>query len=264
METVALEWISSAEVEPQDVVQLVQRLHNVPEDAVCEIGDIFSRRWRSQKQQEHLIRNEIHLTCEPSVAEFLCKKFNKQTQHVTGGEIIQLRCKHVYTGSVPIGKRIGTPQVMMPASERVDDDETAFESRSQAIPSTTASVLPIDKVIALIDLLGDQVVDAQEAYELFSDRDACTPQRMTLLGLTKALSKLCKNEWTAKPTRARNIGDNTNASVQNLRFLLASLIASNNVAVERVPTATTVPFLSYTDFLATYVAFLANLHSSKM
>ncbi|EEY56754.1 uncharacterized protein PITG_10251 [Phytophthora infestans T30-4] len=161
METVALEWISSAEVEPQDVVQLVQRLHNVPEDAVCEIG----------------------------------------------GEIIQLRCKHVYTG-----KRIGTPQVMMPASERVDDDETAFESRSQAvmgsfnIPSTTASVLPIDKVIALIDLLGDQVVDAQEAYELFSDRDA------------------------------------------------SSLIASNNVAVERVPTATTVPFLSYTDFLATALA----------
>lgn len=48
----------------------------------------------------------------------------------------------------------------------------------------------MEKVIALIDLVGDQVVDAQEAYELFADADARPPHRMTMLGLTKALDKL--------------------------------------------------------------------------
>jgi hypothetical protein len=80
METVALEWISSLEVEPRDVVQFVQQLNNVPEDAVCEVGDIFSRPCRanyqdSGKQNVRRVRNEVHLSCELRVAEFLCKKF---------------------------------------------------------------------------------------------------------------------------------------------------------------------------------------------
>lgn len=77
METVALEWISSREVEPRDVVQFVQQLNNVPEEAVCEVGDIFSRRCRVSFGNEdgRPIRNEVHLSCEPRVADFLCKKF---------------------------------------------------------------------------------------------------------------------------------------------------------------------------------------------
>ncbi|KAL3661975.1 hypothetical protein V7S43_012782 [Phytophthora oleae] len=105
METVALEWISLLEVGPRDVVQFVQQLNNVPQDAVCEVGDIFSRKChsvglRSAKPDECRIRNEVHLSCEPRVAEFLCKKFCKQTQHVTGGEVIRVRCKRVYPGSL--------------------------------------------------------------------------------------------------------------------------------------------------------------------
>ncbi|OWZ19246.1 hypothetical protein PHMEG_0006530 [Phytophthora megakarya] len=174
MVTIALEWISSQEVEPRDVVQLIQQLKNVPENAVCEVGDIFSRRYRTKvssagNNSERRIRNEVHLSCEPVVASFLSKKFS--------------------------------------------------------------SVLPIDKVIALIDLLGDQVVDAQEAYEIYTDADARTPQRMTLL-------------------------------VESLRYLLSKLITANNIGARCIPSATTVPFLSYTDFLACYVAFLANLHTS--
>ncbi|KAG3114893.1 hypothetical protein PI124_g9942 [Phytophthora idaei] len=271
METVALEWISSVEVEPHDVVQFVQRLNNVPEDAVCEIGDIFSRRCRTigfGNQDERRVRNEVHLSCEPRVAEFLCKKFCKKIQHVTGGEVIQVRCKHVYPGAKCLGKI--TSRTMKPTSECVEDaDQTTLESETQAKSSiSAAAVLPIDKVIALIDLLGDQVVDAQETYELFADSDASGPQRMTMLGLTKALSKLCKNGWTAKSSRVRgnrNIsaeGD-IKITVESLRHLLSRLIASNNVAVKRTPAATTVPFLSYTDFLAVYVAFLANHHSSS-
>ncbi|KAE9020999.1 hypothetical protein PR001_g13465 [Phytophthora rubi] len=74
-------------------------------------------------------------------------------------------------------------------------------------------------------------------------------------GLTKALARLCKNEWTTKSSNAK-------ISVESLRYLLSKLIASNNVAVRGIPPATTLPFLSYTDFLACYVAFLASLHSS--
>ncbi|ETO61189.1 hypothetical protein F444_20757 [Phytophthora nicotianae P1976] len=269
METVALEWISSVGVKPQDVVHFVQQLNNVPKDAVCEIGEIFSRRCRTtfQKpgnQHERRNRNEIHLTCEPRVAEFLCKKFSKQTQHITGGEVIQVRCKRVYHGAQPLGKRI-TTRIMRSDRECVEDvDETMLESKTEAEPSTSALVLPIDKVIALIDLLGEKVVDAQEAYDLFSERDACGPQRMTMLGLTKALLELCRNEWTTKLSRVRGNSSTCNAkiTVENTRYLLSRLIASNNVAVKRIPAATTVPFVSYTDFLATYVAFLASLHSS--
>jgi hypothetical protein len=51
-------------------------------------------------------------------------------------------------------------------------------------------------------------------------------------------------------------------SVEMLRYLISRLITCNNVALRRLPSSTTEPFLSYTDFLACYVAFLANLHSS--
>lgn len=54
----------------------------------------------------------------------------------------------------------------------------------------TVPVLSVDKVMELLDVLGDQVVDALEAYELFADRDAKGPRRMTLLGLLKALLRL--------------------------------------------------------------------------
>jgi hypothetical protein len=62
------------------VVQFVQQLNNVPEDAVCEVCDIFSRPCRanyqdSGKQNVRRVRNEVHLSCELRVAEFLCKKF---------------------------------------------------------------------------------------------------------------------------------------------------------------------------------------------
>ncbi|KAG7387139.1 hypothetical protein PHYPSEUDO_014659 [Phytophthora pseudosyringae] len=269
METVALEWVSSLEVEPRDVVQFVQQLSNVPADAVCEVGDIFSRQCRVTagkclgNQSERRVRNEVHLSCESRVADFLCKKFGKQTRHVTGGEVIQVRCKRVYPGATPLGKMTVKRDIKTASEGANEADEPTCESNEQL----AAPVLPIDKVIALIDLLGDQVVDAQETYELFTDRDACGPQRMTMLGLTKALEKLCKNEWTAKSSKARAKRDITGEAgaritVESLQNLLSKLIAINNVAVRRVPSATTVPFLSYTDFLACYVAFLARLHSS--
>ncbi|KAE9004714.1 hypothetical protein PF010_g13387 [Phytophthora fragariae] len=258
METVALEWISSLEVEPRDVVQFVQQLKNVPEEAVCEVGDIFSRRCRlTGYEGKHRIRNEVHLSCEPLLAEFLCKKFGKQTQHVTSGEVIRVRCKRVYPGVKPLGKlTAASAKACAKARNRSEelevDDPTSVQ---QADDTIRTPVLPMDKVIALIDLLGDQVVDAQEAYELFVDADARPPQRMTMSGLTKALARLCKNEWTTKSSNAK-------ISVESLRYLLSKLIASNNVAVRGIPPATTLPFLSYTDFLACYVAFLASLHSS--
>ncbi|POM68499.1 Hypothetical protein PHPALM_15338 [Phytophthora palmivora] len=85
-----------------------------------------------------------------------------------------------------------------------------LEVKKKDVSGSPAPVLPVDKVIALIDLLGDQVIDAQEAYEVYADTD---------------------------------------------------LIANNNIGAKRIPSATTVPFLSYTDFLACLVAFLASLHS---
>lgn len=49
----------------------------------------------------------------------------------------------------------------------------------------------MDKVIALIECLGDKVVDARDAYEAFAEVDDTTQlQRMSLLGLTKALAQL--------------------------------------------------------------------------
>ncbi|KAL3661974.1 hypothetical protein V7S43_012781 [Phytophthora oleae] len=118
----------------------------------------------------------------------------------------------------------------------------------------------MEKVIALIDLLGDQVAEAQEAYQLFADSDAQGLQRMTMFGLSKALTKLCKSEWTAKSSKAKK--GNSTVTVESLRYLLSKLVASNNVAAKRIPSSTTAPFLSYTDFLACYVAFLSSLHSS--
>ncbi|KAF1789952.1 hypothetical protein GQ600_12066 [Phytophthora cactorum] len=83
---------------------------------------------------------------------------------------------------------------MKPTSECVEDaDETTLELETQAVKNVSnlndiavplillkssisaAAVLPIDKVIALIDLLGDQVVDAQETYELFADEALVGP-----------------------------------------------------------------------------------------
>lgn len=48
----------------------------------------------------------------------------------------------------------------------------------------------MDKVIALIDVLGDQVADAHDAYELYALRDAPPPLRLSLLGLSKAMARL--------------------------------------------------------------------------
>ncbi|KAG6614679.1 Zinc finger, RING/FYVE/PHD-type [Phytophthora cinnamomi] len=261
METVALEWISSSEVEPRDVVQLVQQLNNVPEEAVCEVGDIFSRRCRATgltfgNDNTRQTRNEVHLSCEPRVAEFLCKKFGKQTQHVTGGEVIRVRCKRVYPGAKPLGKLVvsSSEREMSARGDQEIDDATSQANTQPEDASSSIPILPIEKVIALIDLLGDKVVDAHEAYELFADADARQPQRMTMLGLTKALARLCKNEWTTKSSDAKIV-------VERLHHLLTKLIASKNVGVRRLPSATTVPFLSYTDFLACYVAYLASLHS---
>ncbi|KAL4172629.1 hypothetical protein KRP22_007793 [Phytophthora ramorum] len=270
MEGVTLEWISSVEVEPQDVVQFVQQLNNVPDNAVCEVGEIFSRWHRTSSQSrgnqsQRRIRNEVHLSCEPRVAEFVCKKFGKQTRYVTGSEVILIRCKRVFPGVKPLGAEQDA-SARVPEKETEDDTIRKVHSRAD-VNSSEAPVLPIEKVIALIDLLGDQVVDAQEAYEFFADADARAPQRMAMLGLTKALGKLSKKEWTAKPTRRRaayslESGSTVKVTVESLRYLLSKLIASDNVAVRRIPSATTVPFLSYTDFLACYVAFLATLHSS--
>ncbi|KAK1944257.1 hypothetical protein P3T76_004169 [Phytophthora citrophthora] len=253
METVALEWIGLQAVESRDVVQFVQQLKNVPEDAMCEVGDIFSRKCNSQsaRQEERMIRNEVHLSCEPRVAEFLCKKFSKQIQHITSGEVIRVRCKRVYPGVKPLGEIL---------SRKDTNPIEPYKSTEQMdIDTFAAPVLPVEKVIALIDLLGDQVVEAQEAYQLFAANDTQGLQRMTLFGLAKALTKLCKNEWTAKSSKK---GACSKITVESLRYLLSKLVASNNIAVKQIPSSTTTPFLSYTDFLACYVAFLSSLHSS--
>ncbi|KAG1713542.1 hypothetical protein DVH05_001329 [Phytophthora capsici] len=240
METVALEWISLLEVVPRDVVQFVQQLNNVPEDAICEVGDIYSC-----KYQQEEVRNEVHLSCEPRVAEFLCKKFSKQTQHVTGGEVIRVRCKRVYTGKI------------LSQQEEPKPSEPYESTVQQDANTSLAPVLPIEKVIALIDLLGDQVVEAQETYQQFVDSDAQGLQRMSLFGLSKALTKLCKNDWAAKSSKTCS-----KVTLESLRKLLSKLIASQNIAVKQIPSSTITPFLSYTDFLACYVAFLSSLHSS--
>lgn len=49
----------------------------------------------------------------------------------------------------------------------------------------------------------------------------------------------------------------------NLGCLLLRMIATNSVAIRELPTSTTTAFLSYTDFLALYVAFLNLLHASE-
>lgn len=56
---------------------------------------------------------------------------------------------------------------------------------------------------------------------------------------------------------------NRAVTVNNLRQLLKSLIASNGVAVQLLPDSTSTAFLSYTDFLACYVGFLHRLHSQS-
>lgn len=49
-------------------------------------------------------------------------------------------------------------------------------------------------MLALIECLGDQVVEARDAYEEFADVDATSLHRMSMIGLTKALEQL----WYAK------------------------------------------------------------------
>ncbi|RLN06900.1 hypothetical protein BBJ28_00001982 [Nothophytophthora sp. Chile5] len=77
-----------------------------------------------------------------------------------------------------------------------NEDESCSDTQAARPVASEAAVLPLDKVIALIDLLGDQVVNAQDAYEFFADPDARAPRRMTMVGLTKALARLCSNRPT--------------------------------------------------------------------
>ncbi|KAF1332946.1 hypothetical protein FI667_g3243, partial [Globisporangium splendens] len=135
--------------------------------------------------------------------------------------------------------------------------------------------LPIEKVISLIELLGDRVVDARDAYERYADEDAGTTHRMALLGLVNALEQLCTKEWNvnqqqrkeerraAKDASPGLMPLDGSTAVSNLRHLLSRMIATNSVAAGALPASTTAPFLSYTDFLACYVAFLNLLHASK-
>lgn len=47
-------------------------------------------------------------------------------------------------------------------------------------------------------------------------------------------------------------------TVETLRHMLQRLITDKDLAIQDLPAATTSPFLSYTDFLAIFVAFLAS------
>lgn len=80
-------------------------------------------------------------------------------------------------------------------------------------------------------------------------------------------------EWTAKqaPALSRRRRDKDDESsqhldasltVSNLRRLLSRMIATGSIAIRELPTSTTTAFLSYTDFLALYVAFLNLMHAS--
>lgn len=48
----------------------------------------------------------------------------------------------------------------------------------------------MDTVLILIEFLGDQVVDARDAYESFAGEDTTALHRMSMIGLTKALRHL--------------------------------------------------------------------------
>lgn len=45
-------------------------------------------------------------------------------------------------------------------------------------------------VLSLIEFLGDQVVDARDAYEEFAEEDTTALHRMNMMGLTMALDRL--------------------------------------------------------------------------
>ncbi|GMF13218.1 unnamed protein product [Phytophthora lilii] len=80
METIALEWVGSSEVEPWDVVKFVQQLDNVPQDAVCEIGDIFSRRYRAGSK---FCRNQEEVVDAQEAYEFFADSDAPAPQRMT-------------------------------------------------------------------------------------------------------------------------------------------------------------------------------------
>lgn len=54
----------------------------------------------------------------------------------------------------------------------------------------------MEKVVALIEFLGDQVVQAHDAFEEFaSENDGDGLQRMSMAGLARAMKKLWYAAW---------------------------------------------------------------------
>lgn len=61
-----------------------------------------------------------------------------------------------------------------------------------------------------------------------------------------------------------DLGQDSALTIGGLRRLLLRMIATDSISIQDVPFSIATPFLSYTDFLACYVAQLSLLHASMM
>ncbi|TMW65613.1 hypothetical protein Poli38472_008255 [Pythium oligandrum] len=260
MEQVRLEMTASVELHGGDVALFVQELKGIQAEALCEVQTIWSKRPTTAKGA---VVTTAQLECERVVADFLCQRFSKLCRHVSSGEVMMVRCKRVHLGVLPLSAANKALTAKSTGRSEQKNQEVALREGVHPMEEARSASLPRSVVVDLLDCLGDRVAEVHDAFTTHAESFE-NSVRLTMLGLHHALTDICKDEWRAGALAKHNEAKDDapdRLSMQRLRHLLTRLHTQQRVAFARIPESTHAPFVSYTDFLAIYLAYLQELQT---
>ncbi|KAJ0404812.1 hypothetical protein P43SY_003488 [Pythium insidiosum] len=254
-ERVRIEFLGAVEIDARGVVSFVQELDGVPEDGWCEVQSTWSRQPPTSLSQW---QTTAQLQCDRCVVDYLCQRFSKPVRYTSRGEVLTVRCRRVYHGTL-------TSDLVMPSTANNQRDPAAGDEYGEPpIEQTRPTTLPRAMVIDLLDCLGDDIARVHDTFMAHAEGES--PPRLTLLSVCHTLDQLCMKQWSQKGKRRENETENhvesLRCSMPKLRHLLTRMIKRRALSLVRLPERGDVACIGYTDFIACYVAFQSSVSAS--